>query len=204
MAPLLTVNTCAPVMAKASSSGVIAPVAGVNGPTARGRSGWSTRSRSYSSRPSTNTRSTRSAVRSRKCPSSSTRSASFPTSMLPTRWASIIARAPLMVITSSACSSVRPWRARNAPYSRKSLKCWFDMSVWMLACTPASSRSFSRFRGLGSPQYWTIIIGPITGTMLVPARSSVSGKISSACARARRSKKPYLRARRSTIITSLG
>ena len=41
-APPLTVNTCAPVMAKASSPGVMAPVTGVKGPTSRGRSGWST------------------------------------------------------------------------------------------------------------------------------------------------------------------
>ena len=47
-------------------------------------------------------------------------------------------------------------------------------------------------------------MGPITGTISVPASISVSGKISSACASASRSKKPYLRASRNTIITSLG
>ena len=37
--PSLIVKTCAPVIAKASSSGAIVPVTGPNGPTARGSSG---------------------------------------------------------------------------------------------------------------------------------------------------------------------
>ena len=150
MAPSLMVKTWAPVMAKDASFGLIPFLRGPNGPTSRGWPLCRISPRSYSNWPSTNTRSTRSAVKSKKCPSSRTRSASFPTSMLPTRSSSIIALAPLIVMTSSACWSVRPCRARNAPYSRKSLKCWLDMSVWMLAVIPASRNSSSRFMGSGS------------------------------------------------------
>ena len=98
--PWLTVNTCALTRANAESSAVNFPRMRSKGPTVVASSVWRGVPRSYSTSPSTNTFARGSAARSKRCPSRSTRSASFPTSMLPMRSSSIMALAPFTVRVS--------------------------------------------------------------------------------------------------------